>query len=170
MDLDDIEAVAYTSQVVAGTNYMVKYRAEDDDGNEIYFTAEIFESLSGDASVSSVSTEGVTADSAISTSNSSSDLSLEPEPLPVPDQILEQPDIGLIGGGEIAGGFGQEQIPTDADREFFDDEDILEQMNELIDDDLVDIEAVSFTSQVVAGTNYDVKYLATNADGEEYFL
>ena len=52
----------------------------------------------------------------------------------------------------------------------FDDEDILEQMNELIDDDLVDIEAVSFTSQVVAGTNYDVKYLATNADGEEYFL
>ena len=43
-------------------------------------------------------------------------------------------------------------------------------MNELIDDDLVDIEAVSFTSQVVAGTNYDVKYLATNSDGEEYFL
>jgi hypothetical protein len=55
-----------------------------------------------------VSTEGVTADSAISTSTSSSDLSLEPEPLPVPDQIFEQPDIGLIGGGEIAGGFGQE--------------------------------------------------------------
>ena len=108
MDLDDIEAVAYTSQVVAGTNYMVKYRAEDDDGNEIYFTAEIFESLSGEASVSSVSTEGVTADSAISTSTSLSDLSLEPEPLPVPDQIFEQPDIGLIGGGEIAGGFGQE--------------------------------------------------------------
>ena len=111
MDLYDVEAVAYTSQVVAGTNYMVKYRAEDDDGNEIYFTAEIFESLSGDASVSSVNTEGVTADSAISTSTSSStliDLSLEPEPLPVPDLILEQPDIGLIGGGEIAGGFTQE--------------------------------------------------------------
>lgn len=114
MDLYDVEAVAYTSQVVAGTNYMVKYRTLDDDDNEIYFTAEIFESLSGDASVSSVNTEGVTADSAISTSTSSStssDLILEPEPLPVlpvPDQILEQPDIGLIGGGEIAGGFTQE--------------------------------------------------------------
>ena len=65
MDLDDIEAVAYTSQVVAGTNYLVKYRAEDDDGNEIYLTAEIFESLSGDASVTFVDTDGVTADSAI---------------------------------------------------------------------------------------------------------
>ena len=59
--------------------------------------------------------EGVTADSAIpsslSSSSTSPDLILEPEPLPVlpvPDQILEQPDIGLIGGGEIAGGFGQE--------------------------------------------------------------
>ena len=43
MDLYDVEAVAYTSQVVAGTNYMVKYRAIDDDDNEIYFTAEIKE-------------------------------------------------------------------------------------------------------------------------------
>ena len=33
MDLYDVEAVAYTSQVVAGTNYMVKYRAIDDDDN-----------------------------------------------------------------------------------------------------------------------------------------
>ena len=97
MDLDDIQAVAYTSQVVAGTNYLVKYRAEDDDGNEIYFTAEIFESLSGDASVTFVDTDGVTADSAIG---------------PQPEfefieggQIFEQPDIGVIGGGEIAGGF-----------------------------------------------------------------
>ena len=38
---------------------MVKYRAEDDDGNEIYLTAEIFESLSGDASVTFVDIDGV---------------------------------------------------------------------------------------------------------------
>ena len=31
--------------------------------------------------------------------------------------------------------------------------------------DLVEIEAVSYSSQVVAGTNYDVNYRAIDADG-----
>ena len=90
-DFGTVTALAYRSQVVAGTNYIVKYAAVDEEGNEMFFLAEIFESLDGDATVNGVITEGVTVDSAIPSSLSSSSTELIIDPLPPTD---------LIDGGE----------------------------------------------------------------------
>ena len=106
---------------------MVKYVALGEDGTESYFLAEIFEPLpfTGEAaSVTAVSLDGVTADGPIPTGSLSSSSGSTGQTF----EQIEQIDIGLIGGGEIAGGFGQEQIPTDENLELFEDEDILEQL------------------------------------------
>ena len=74
---------------------MVKYAALGENGEESYFLAEIFEPLpfTGEAaSVTAVSLDGVTPDGPIPTSSLSSSSGST-------GQILEQPDIGLIGGG-----------------------------------------------------------------------
>ena len=61
--LSDIEAVSSKSQVVAGTNYIVKYRGLNDAGEEEYFLAEIFEGFEGAPEVTAIELDGVTADS-----------------------------------------------------------------------------------------------------------
>ena len=45
LDLEDITAIAYRSQTVAGFNYIVKYRSTNLDGETVYFLARLFEPL-----------------------------------------------------------------------------------------------------------------------------
>ena len=82
---------------------MVKYVAVSEDGEESYLLAEIFEPLPHTdeaASVTAVRTDAVTEGSSIPTGTLTSSSGS--------NEIFEQPDVGFIGGGELAGGFGQE--------------------------------------------------------------
>ena len=60
IDLAYIQAVSSKSQVVAGTNYVVKYRGFNADWRQVYFLAEIFEGFGGEAEVIAIELDGVT--------------------------------------------------------------------------------------------------------------
>ena len=56
----DLEAVKVTTQVVAGINYVVLYKADDS-----YLLARVYVNLDGDAELTNLQTENVTADSPV---------------------------------------------------------------------------------------------------------
>ena len=70
---------------------MVKYAVVDDEGNEMFILAEIFESLDGEQVVNEVNTDGVTIDSPIPSSLSSSSTELIIDPLPIIEPLPLDP-------------------------------------------------------------------------------
>ena len=130
--------------MVAGTNYIVKFQTLDSEPE--YLLAAIFEPFGGEAEVTGVeSGEQVTEDSPIPTSVT---------------QTLEITVIELPQGVPCVGCF---QEDSELNTDLFQSEGILA---DLADEgiDLAYIQAVSSKSQVVAGTNYVVKYRGFNAD------
>ena len=139
-DILKARVITLRSQVVAGTNYLVKYISSDGERN-LVFLAQIFEPLpfTGEpAIVNAVSTDSVTEDSAVPT-----DLTPTP-PIPSPsgnigDRCKSDSDClsDLFCGGDgicteflLPGGWSREIEPSNDDQGFFLDEEILTQLRE----------------------------------------
>lgn len=115
IDFERIVLDSYRQQVVAGTNYVALYVAEDpESGDLVPFLAEISDPLNAEAAVEAIMTEGVTGDIDIPAGLPVGPIieidplpELEIDPLPELEPLPLELDSPLIGGG-LLGGFGEE--------------------------------------------------------------
>ena len=75
--------------------------------------------------------------------------------------LLYEHCLGSTCGDDVVGGYGPEQTPTDYEAEFFTSDQLLFELSEIhIGGEIEIIDVLGYRSQVVAGTNYIVKYIA----------
>ena len=95
-----------------------------------------------------------------------------PEIIPDEPSVEEPLDLSVVfvGGDLIAGGWSEEQEPDEYEIDILLDDDFLETLEDKINRIMRDVEIESIRTQVVAGTNYLVKYSYTNAGRRRYIL
>ena len=84
--------------------------------------------------------------------------------------------VGSVIGNEsedsnkLVGGFSTERSPTEREQRILTSLAVKEKLEQMSNAGFSDVQVISVKSQVVAGTNYSVKYKTTDNSGVETFL